>query len=212
MAWPRLVAVAACARVAAGAVSSGCGVESTDILEYVGMESLPLALDGHNHILTLPQDYDASTPVPLILYMHGWGGDASEAGRPGFLAFADPFSPIPVALAVLDAAHPASVVAGGLSCPVSQEQPSLWLQVPGAGGRALPPGSLVGVALRGEHFEMHSLCAQGAAPVGPSFTVTKGQGNVVEELDGRPALEQLSRIAQKSDAVSYTHLTLPTKA
>ena len=46
---------------------------------------------------------------------------------------------------------------------------------------------------------MHSLCAQGAAPVGPSFTVTKGQGNVVEELDGRPALEQLSRIAQKSD-------------
>ena len=78
MAWPRLVAVAAVARVAAGAVSSGCGVESTDILEYVGMESLPLALDGHNHILTLPQDYDASTPVPLVLYMHGWGGDASE--------------------------------------------------------------------------------------------------------------------------------------
>ena len=35
--------------------------------------------------------------------------------------------------------------------------------------------------------------------MGPSFTVTKGQGNVVEELDGRPALEQLSRIAQKSD-------------
>ena len=48
------------------------------------------------------------------------GGDASEAGRPGFLAFADLFSPIPVALAALDAAHPASVVAGGLSCPVSQ--------------------------------------------------------------------------------------------
>ena len=78
MAWPRLLAIAAVARVAAGAVSSGCGVESTDILEYVGMESLPLALDGHNHILTLPQDYDASTPVPLVLYMHGWGGDASE--------------------------------------------------------------------------------------------------------------------------------------
>ena len=54
MAWPRLLAVAACGRVAAGAVSSGCGVESTDILEYVGMESLPLALDGHSHILTLP--------------------------------------------------------------------------------------------------------------------------------------------------------------
>ena len=78
MAWPRLVAIAAVARVAAGAVSSGCGVESTDILEYVGMESLPLSINEHNHILTLPQDYDASTPVPLVLYMHGWGGDASE--------------------------------------------------------------------------------------------------------------------------------------
>ena len=59
------------AAVARAAVSSGCGVESTDILEYVGMESLPLALDGHNHILTLPQDYDASTPVPLVIYMSG---------------------------------------------------------------------------------------------------------------------------------------------
>ena len=132
-----------------------------------------------------------------VLHAARSGGDASEAGRPASSPLPT-HSPIPVALAALDAAHPASVVAR-LSCPVSQEQPSLWLQVPGAGGRALPPGSLVGVALRGEHFEMHSLCAQGAAPVGPSFTVTKGQGNVVEELDGRPALEQLSRIAQKSD-------------
>jgi poly(3-hydroxybutyrate) depolymerase len=78
MAWPRLLAVAACARVAAGAVSSGCGVESTDILEYVGMDSLPLSINDRNHVLTLPQDYDYETPVPLVLYMHGWGGDASE--------------------------------------------------------------------------------------------------------------------------------------
>ena len=56
MAWPRLVAVAAVARVAAGAVSSGCGVESTDILEYVGMDSLPLSINDRNHVLTLPQD------------------------------------------------------------------------------------------------------------------------------------------------------------
>ena len=48
----------------AGGVSSGCGVESTDILEYVGMDSLPLSIDGRNHVLTLPQDYDYETRCP----------------------------------------------------------------------------------------------------------------------------------------------------
>jgi len=74
-AW-RACAVLAVARAE---LSTGCGVASTDWLEYVGMESLPLSLNGHNHILTLPRNYDASTPVPLVLYLHGWGGDASEA-------------------------------------------------------------------------------------------------------------------------------------
>ena len=127
MAWPRLLAVAAVARVAAGAVSSGCGVESTDILEYVGMESLPLALDGHNHILTLPQDYDASTPVPLILYMHGWGGDASEGD-----AFASTARKKGIATAALEGSGPEnwkSWNAGGSSSS------------PGPRGATCKPGS-----------------------------------------------------------------------
>ena len=127
MACRRLLAVAACARVAAGAVSSGCGVESTDILEYVGMESLPLALDGHNHILTLPQDYDASTPVPLILYMHGWGGDASEGD-----AFASTARKKGIATAALEGGGPAgwqSWNAGGSSSS------------PGPRGATCKPGS-----------------------------------------------------------------------
>ena len=43
---------------------------------------------------------------------------------------------------------------------------------------------------------MHSCTAQGAAPVGPSFVVTKGEGNLVTELDGQPALERLQEVAR----------------
>ena len=78
-AWRACAALA----VARAELSAGCGVASTDWLEYVGMESLPLSLNGHNHILTLPRNYDASTPVPLVLYLHGWGGDASERNQRG---------------------------------------------------------------------------------------------------------------------------------
>lgn len=43
------------------------------------------------------------------------------------------------------------------------------------------------------------VCAQGAAPVGPSYLVTKGggeDGNLISELDGRPALAVLQELAQ----------------
>ena len=30
--------------------------------------------------LTLPADYDESTPSPLMLYFHGWGGSHTECG------------------------------------------------------------------------------------------------------------------------------------
>ena len=110
-----------------GAVSSGCGVESTDILEYVGMDSLPLSIDGHNHVLTLPQDYDYETPVPLILYMHGWGGDASEGD-----AFASTARKKGIATAALEGGGPAgwqSWNAGGSSSS------------PGPRGATCKPGS-----------------------------------------------------------------------
>ena len=42
---------------------------------------------------------------------------------------------------------------------------------------------------------MHSACAQGATGVGPTFLVTKGEGNIVEELDGAPALARLNEVA-----------------
>ena len=121
------------------------------------------------------------------------GGE--DRARPGFLIFADPYSAVSQVASLLNELCPSSVVAGGLSCPISDSSPSLALFENGV-CRALPTGSLIGVRLAGPNFEMHSCTAQGAAPVGPSFVVTKGDGNLVTELDGQPALERLQEVAR----------------
>jgi len=126
--------------------------------------------------------------------------EEEEQDRPGFLIFADPFSAVTQVTSLLNDLCPSSVVAGGLSCPISDTSPSLALYQSGARCRALAPGSLIGLRLGGPRFEMHSCCAQGAAPIGPSFLVTKGggpNGNLCSELDGAPALQRLQEVAQE---------------
>ena len=133
--------------------------------------------------------------------------------RPGFLLFADQSSAASQISALLNDLSPGACVVGGLTCPPSPLAPSIALYESGdatndaeAGGsscRLLPAGSLVGVHLSGPHFEIHSLTAQGAAPVGPSYLVTAGGGgmsrNLVASLDGRPAMEVLQELAEQED-------------
>jgi len=125
-----------------------------------------------------------------------------DGRRPSFLVIADPFSPIAQATSCLDNAFPGAVVAGGLSCPTTDRMPSIALYQEGARCRTLPPGSLTGLGIRGPHIEMHTACAQGASGVGQAFTVTSGSGNLVRDLDGKPALEALEEVVEqaKSDA------------
>src|SRR5215210_4749412 len=47
----------------------------------------------------------------------------------------------------------------------------------------------VGVRLDG--VEVLPLVSQGAAPIGPELTITAADGNIIDELAGRPALEKL---------------------
>jgi small ligand-binding sensory domain FIST len=47
----------------------------------------------------------------------------------------------------------------------------------------------VGVRLDG--VEMLPCVSQGAAPIGPELTITAGDGNIIDELAGKPALEKL---------------------
>lgn len=134
-------------------------------------------------------------------------------GEESFLIFADPFSPCTQVTSILNDLCPGSVVAGGLSCPPLETVPSLALYIRGAQCRTLPPGSLIGLSVSGDNVEFHTATAQGAAPVGPTFLVTNGDGgNLVTELDGQPALQRLQEVAEEASGSDPRVLKLIQRA
>lgn len=152
----------------------------------------------------LPEDTNVTPFVVGKESMPNWAsliGD-EEKSKPSFLLFADPFSPVSQVTSIINSLAPGACVAGGLSCPTSEGAQSLAIAMRGAQCRTLPVGSVIGVNICGPRFRAHSLTAQGAAPVGPSFLVTSGGGeggNMVRELDGEPALSRLQEVAQTAD-------------
>lgn len=54
---------------------------------------------------------------------------------------------------------------------------------------------MVGISIRGS-VRVESVVSQGCRPVGRAMLITKGHGNVIEQLGGRPALEVLEETIQ----------------
>jgi small ligand-binding sensory domain FIST len=65
-------------------------------------------------------------------------------------------------------------------------------------GTEVHDGGAVGVALVGP-VEVRAVVSQGCRPVGSPFAVTSGQGNVVHELGGRPAVDRLRQMLAALD-------------
>ena len=101
-------------------------------------------------------------------------------------------------LQLVDGWLPSQPVVGGLSCPASQERPSLAIRTKGT-TLSTPSGTVCGLAFRGANLEMHALTAQGAAATGPVHAVTKTSArHLIQELDGRPAIESLRETLSKT--------------
>ena len=78
-------------------------------------------------------------------------------------------------------------VLGGLSSArTPQESAALFF------GEEVVDSGAVGVSFEG--VEMIPCVSQGAAPLGRELTITGGQGNVITELAGRPALETIRTV------------------
>lgn len=109
---------------------------------------------------------------------------ARDEDEPRFVLLSDPFSTRPRALiAGLDYAFPASPKIGGLaSGATSPGLNALFLD-----DAVLTEGT-VGAALTGD-VAVDTVVAQGCKPVGELMRVTGCRGNLLHELDGRPALE-----------------------
>lgn len=116
-----------------------------------------------------------------------------EAGE-AHLMLADPFTfpPEPL-LRDLDERRPGTVVVGGMaSGGIRPGTTRLFLD------REVLHEGAVGVRLP-EGVRLRTLVSQGCRPIGPAFTITRGGGNVIEELAGEPPLERIREVHASAD-------------
>ena len=106
----------------------------------------------------------------------------------GMLLLSDPYSfPTDAALALLCDASPGVPILGGISSGRTPDGQGAVFS-----GDEVHESGAVGVRLDG--IEMLACVSQGAAPLGREVTITAGEGNVINELAGRPALETVEHI------------------
>ena len=119
--------------------------------------------------------------------------------EPAFLLLPEPFSTDPMALAAsLDAAYPRAVTVGGLASGGTGPGDHVLFFEDGAHEEGC-----VGVALYGDVL-VEPLVAQGCRPLGRPHRITRGHGNLVAELDGRPAVEVLDETYSELDPLERT--------
>ncbi len=142
----------------------------------------------------VPEDYDRSSlqPVRLEAPAEGAGGVASTIlGMPSLsddsalLLLADPFSfPADRFLEELASVAPGVPVIGGLAS-AGRAPGENRLVVNGT----VHSSGAVGVVLPAELIQL--TVSQGCRPIGKPWVVTKGHGNLIVELAGRPALQRV---------------------
>lgn len=130
----------------------------------------------------------ASEATPF--YGTGWTGDlATPAQRPVFLLLADPFTtPMRDVLAMVAGRWPGAAAVGGLAGGGGEPGDHRLLL-----NEEVFDGGLVGVALSGA-VQVRSVISQGCRPIGERYVVTRAEHNVIHELSGKPALEQLQAV------------------
>jgi small ligand-binding sensory domain FIST len=139
-----------------------------------GVALTPFALD----VVSLPEGYGVT----------GWP-HLDPRSRTDVLLLPDPFSfPAESFIRKLDEQQPDVRVIGGMVSGANG--PGLQRLI--LGTDALESGA-VGVAISGP-VEVRTVVSQGCRPVGAPFTVTRAEGNLVQELGGQPALERLREL------------------
>ncbi|HVT83523.1 MAG TPA: FIST N-terminal domain-containing protein [Phycisphaerae bacterium] len=108
-----------------------------------------------------------------------------------FLIFGDPFTtPIVQLLDACTRRFPGTPIIGGMASGM-QEQGETRLALNGE----IYNTGLVGVAFTG-NIDVHSVVSQGCRGVGDTFVVTKSHHNVIEQLNGQPALAAIEEMVQ----------------
>jgi len=113
----------------------------------------------------------------------------SPESRPTFVAFGDPFSAnIPAFVDQINSTFPGAPLIGGVASAARAPGENRLI---GAG--EIHREGIVGLTLTGR-LTVHTIVSQGCRPIGRHFVITKGDRNVIFELGGRTALEQLQNV------------------
>jgi small ligand-binding sensory domain FIST len=114
-------------------------------------------------------------------------------GAGGAILLPDPYSfPTDAVLAELHERAPGVPVLGGVSSARTlRGEAALFL------GEEVVAGGAIGVRFDG--IELLPCVSQGATPVGPELTITAGEGRIIQELAGRPALAALRSVIEELD-------------
>jgi len=113
----------------------------------------------------------------------------SPESSPAFIAFADPFSvDAHRLLNRLNELFPEAPLIGGMASAGHAPGENRLI----AAGEIVREG-VVGVSLAGE-FRLSTVVSQGCRPIARTFIITRGEHNVIRELSGKPALEQLQTV------------------
>lgn len=174
--------------VGASSTSLITGGEETEDCEGIalGLYALPGA--------TLRGVHFNQTGVEAAAEPDFWSRETGVQAAPkdGWLAFLDPFAiDAERWLKQWNTAYPGQPVFGGFSSGTpgeSRTQVYLDGEVYEAGGVAVAVGG--GVDLTG-------VISQGCTPVGQSWTITRAERNLIQELGGRPAYEILAQTFQE---------------
>ena len=112
-------------------------------------------------------------------------------GAGGAILLPDPYSfPTDAVLAEIADRAPGVPVLGGVSSARTlRGQAALFL------GERVVPGGAVGVRFDG--VELLPCVSQGATPIGPELEITSGEGRLIKELGGRPALGALRAVLDR---------------
>ena len=120
----------------------------------------------------------------------GWPEElASDSDTPVFFLLADPFStPMNEVLSLISERCPGASAIGGLAGGGHDVGANRVL----LNGEVFDQG-LVGVAVSGP-VSVRTVISQGCRPIGDRYVVTRSEHNVIHELSGKPALDQLQSV------------------
>jgi small ligand-binding sensory domain FIST len=171
-------------RVLVGGTASGVIAGAHEAEEGIALALFAACMPGADLRSVALQSTDTPDGPTVV----GWPDDDVDAGH--LLLVADPFSfPAEAFLRRVDRDRPELRVLGGLASAAALPGGNRFLvderiEVAGASGVLV-----AGAGIR-------TVVSQGCRPVGEPYVITRGSGNLVEELAGRPPMERLREVAE----------------